>query len=168
VQDVENRLASSKKRLGVNSSHTGLDCPFERFVNVECTECGELGHRQASCPNPVCVRCQVKGHRASVCPLNRCRLCGGDGHGGQDCANPLVCAACGHYGHTADECATTENRGRGLRKRSANDTLIGNEEARGTVAEHFELEPEGSSSDVQEPTPTGGDEVNADQAGTAA
>jgi len=67
-------------------------------ISTKCFRCGEIGHIEASCPNPT--------------KLKPCAFCGKTDHDMRDCSLSKVCFRCGRPGHINRDCPEKEAIGR--------------------------------------------------------
>uniref|UniRef100_UPI00398F7A19 zinc finger CCHC domain-containing protein 7 n=1 Tax=Pristiophorus japonicus TaxID=55135 RepID=UPI00398F7A19 len=98
-----------------------LEKPFGRYhsryyaptnKNVDCRNCGKLGHLSKNCPSPkkllACCLCGVRGHLQRGCPERYCTNCNMPGHWFQNCIERAYwkkqCHRCQMTGHYADDC----------------------------------------------------------------
>ena len=72
------------------AGHESLRCP----VKPMCSKCFQFGHRILDCPfansgrvkpSDICFQCGETGHRKATCPKTICHKCGDLGHIGVDC-----------------------------------------------------------------------------------
>ncbi|XP_078070360.1 zinc finger CCHC domain-containing protein 7 isoform X2 [Mustelus asterias] len=81
-------------------------------TNVDCRNCGKLGHISKNCPSPkkllACCLCGVRGHLQRRCPERYCTNCNMPGHWFQNCIERAYwkkqCHRCQMTGHYADAC----------------------------------------------------------------
>jgi len=112
---------------------------FDRDISIKCNNCGEVGHRQFECPNPLlesfCCHLCGGSHDPSECSSIICFRCNRFGHHSRFCDNNRalkdisVCTLCGLTSHSTSACAifVSSERfpkgGRGGRgKRSENES----------------------------------------------
>lgn len=92
-----------------------LNKMFERDISTICFRCGNVGHMEASCPNPPkpkpCTLCGYTDHDQRMCPCNRiCFNCGAPGHLNRECTlrrglpRRMVCGICLRSGHHRLQC----------------------------------------------------------------
>jgi cellular nucleic acid-binding protein len=106
-EDGKTGAASTRAPPAANSSN---DRYWMKDISTKCYRCGQVGHMEASCPNPAqakpCPLCARTDHELYACPTKMtCFNCGLAGHPSRDCRRPRnqpprrVCTLCFQSGH---------------------------------------------------------------------
>eukprot|EP01038_Epipyxis_sp_PR26KG_P005193 gene5193-7227_t len=87
---------------------------YDLNIAFKCNNCGEVGHKQADCPQaPIpqpCHLCAGKDHEAGNCPNITCFNCGQFGHHSRNCnekrsgSRAMICTECGSTHHFNKDC----------------------------------------------------------------